>query len=60
MDKIITFLKERLAEKSTVITLVTTVAGLAGFAFAPEQLDAIAVAVASIVSAVAVFTKEAK
>ena len=60
MDKILAFIKERLGEKSTVITLVTTVGGLAGFAFAPEQLEAITGVVAAILALVGVFTQEKK
>jgi hypothetical protein len=60
MGKIIGFIKERLGEKSTVITLVTLVSGLVGFSVAPEQLEAITGAVAAILALVGVFTKEAK
>lgn len=60
MKQVLEFLKARLGEKSTVITLITFVSGLIGTTLLPEQTEAISAAVISIVGIVAVFTKEEK
>jgi len=60
MSKILNYVLERLKEKSTILTLLTLGGGFAGANFAPEQTEAIVAAVTGIVSAIAVFTKEAK
>jgi hypothetical protein len=58
--KILDFIKERGQEKSTILSVITFIAGIIGWSVAPEQGEAIAGAVASIITAIAVFTKEEK
>lgn len=50
------FILDRLKEKSTVTVIVTLVLGLVGSQLAPEHVDVIVGAVASVASAVAIFT----
>lgn len=51
---------ERLKEKSTIATLLTGLAGVAGFTLAPELQTEIVTAVAAIASAIAIITAEDK
>ena len=60
MDKITQFLKDRVFEKSTIITGVTLLGGYLGAEFSPADADAIAAAVIVILGAVGFLTKEAK
>lgn len=55
MDKIIPFLLARLSEKSTITTILTLIAGVAGLHFSPANSDVIVTAVVGVVSAIAVF-----
>lgn len=50
------FILDRLKEKSTIVSIVTIGAGLIGVQLAPDQVEAIAIAVAAITAVVAVFT----
>ena len=60
MSKILDFIIARAKEKSTVISVLTTVGGVFGLVLLPEQSEAISVAIVSILTAVGVFTQEKK
>lgn len=60
MEKVKTFVIERLAEKSTRLTIITALSGVIGVQFAPGQTEAISLAVASLLGLIATFTKEVK
>ena len=60
MDKVKTFIIERLAETSTRLTIITALTGVIGVQLAPEQVESISVVVASLLGLIAAFTKEAK
>ena len=60
MSKILDFIIARAKEKSTVISVLTTVSGVFGLILLPEQSEAISVAIVSILTAVGVFTQEKK
>lgn len=55
MKKVLDFLLARLKEKSTIVTIATLIAGIAGAKLSPENTDIIATAVTAVVSAIAVF-----
>ena len=55
LDKLLPFLIARLTERSTVVTIITLVAGVVGADLLPEHKETIATAVMSVVSAVAIF-----
>jgi hypothetical protein len=50
------FILDRLKEKSTVTVIVTLAFGLLGVELSPEHVTEIVIAVASVASAVAIFT----
>lgn len=52
------WLKDRIKERSTQATLLTVVAGCFGVVITPEQSATIATLVATVVSTIAVGTKE--
>jgi hypothetical protein len=54
------FLFARLKEKSTIVTILTLIAGVAGVNLSPENKDLIVTAVVSVVSAIAAFWGEDK
>ena len=60
MNKIVSFVLARLKEKSTLTTIVTLVAGIAGVSLSPENKEVIATAVLGVVSAIAMFWGEDK
>ena len=60
MSKIVDYIVERAKEKSTVISVVTIVSGGVGLTLLPEQSEAISAVIMAILTAVGVFTKEAK
>jgi hypothetical protein len=60
MDKFIPFILARLVEKSTVTTIATLIAGVAGISLSPEHTDKIVTAVVGVVSAIAIFWGEDK
>ena len=55
MSKFVTFLIDRLTEKSTIVTIVTLAAGVVGANLSPENTDSIAMAVTAVVSCIAAF-----
>ena len=55
MKNVLSFLLARLAERSTITTLVTLISGAVGVNFSPENANAIVTAVIGVVSAVAIF-----
>lgn len=54
------FLKERLREKSTVLVLVSLVAGFLGLDLAPDYENLICLAVVFLVSGIGITTREEK
>lgn len=60
MKKILDFILERGKEKSTILTILTGIAGFISYSISPELSEAIAIAVASVISAIAIATKEEK
>jgi len=60
MEKIKAYILERAKEKSTITSVLTAVTGVIGVSIAPEQAEAISLAVIAILTAVGTFTKEAK
>lgn len=55
MTSAVDFIVARIKEKSTITTIITLIAGVAGAKLSPENTDTIAVAVTAVVSAIAVF-----
>lgn len=60
MKKYLVWLLERAKEKSTITTVVTLILSLVGITISPEFKEAITTAAISIISAIAIATKESK
>ena len=57
MTKLVSFLIDRLKEKSTITTIVTLIGGAVGLQMAPEQKDTIIAVVVGIVSLIPCCTR---
>jgi xanthosine utilization system XapX-like protein len=60
MDKLIPFLKARLAEKSTKAVIVTLLGVVVGSKVSPENIELIATAAIAVLAAIAAFVGEDK
>lgn len=60
MKAVLDWIISRGKERSTILTILTLIGGAVGFNFAPEQQEAVTGVIIAILTAIGVFTKEAK
>ncbi len=60
MKAVLDWIIVRGKERSTILTVLTLIGGAVGFNFAPEQQEAIIGIIVAVLTAICVFTKEAK